>query len=424
MKKNRWQNISELYIILDFSASKRFSHDWYYVKLFKDFLSINNSINTICWIPKNADADISKSLGEESCYNLLRSPMYGYTKRENFLYWLCDFLISQILRSEKVNSNHFLAERLKNLFSKIYIRAPLLQLAKLKKEYKKISIVVPTTDPLALRFLISAHNRKILDAAHLRFLGGENRGPFFFNDENQMLQKINQEFSELYLGCETLPYIDFLKNRTEDRISVVWSPVPTSQGKTKVKIKVQDKSKIKLGFLGSARPNKGFHQIPGLLDALSKQKIKFEATIQLAVFPWDDYITTLKILETSFHSSVKYLNSNLSQEELEDSFNDIDILVLPYTLEYYDKAGSGLLFSAADRNIPIIATAKLAFEWDLKNFNIGGTYENLDEFTNLVRLYAFYSDGAFFNTYNNARNHAVKKFLGISEVKERDIKLK
>ena len=62
----------KIWIILDFNASKRYSHHWVYLDKYKKFVEnmrIEDDIEV--WIPKCADSDIKNKLGN-TCRKILR----------------------------------------------------------------------------------------------------------------------------------------------------------------------------------------------------------------------------------------------------------------------------------------------------------------------------------------------------------------
>ena len=71
------------FIIIDFNATRRYSHHWSYVSKYKKFLEDFSEPYEI-WIPKNAHADISFGLGK-NFQTFLRSNVYGFEKQQNFI---------------------------------------------------------------------------------------------------------------------------------------------------------------------------------------------------------------------------------------------------------------------------------------------------------------------------------------------------
>jgi hypothetical protein len=85
--------------------------------------------------------------------------------------------------------------------------------------------------------------------------------------------------------------------------------------------------------------------------------------------------------------------------------------VLPYKLENYQLAGSGILFLAADFKIPIAATENLAFSWDIEQFNLGFTFKNEIDFGLKLKLFFESRPELNIEKYNSARTESNLKFL-------------
>ena len=99
------------------------------------------------------------------------------------------------------------------------------------------------------------------------------------------------------------------------------------------------KAILKIGFIGSARKNKGFDLIPKILEGLKKSRIEFKAVIQLANFEWDEYPHTYKSL-LKYTDQIEFLDGGCSENHILDALNQINFLVMPYSFESYKKSGS------------------------------------------------------------------------------------
>jgi hypothetical protein len=75
---------------------------------------------------------------------------------------------------------------------------------------------------------------------------------------------------------------------------------------------------ITLGFLGSARPNKGFDDIPKILDSLKANNIIFTAVIQLPKFEWPEFRQTYNKLRKNHLNVVKFINSSISKSHYQN----------------------------------------------------------------------------------------------------------
>jgi hypothetical protein len=186
-----------------------------------------------------------------------------------------------------------------------------------------------------------------------------------------------------------------------------WAPAPP----TSMFIGERKKQKmLTLGFLGVARPNKGFTEIPNLLKFLRAQNISFQAFVQKAIYPWSGYLEAMQEIE----DFATILPANISQDQLDDVFKKIDILVLPYNIDNYKIAGSGLLFAAADLNVPTFTKKGVAFEWDINKYCIGSIFEDDVDFVVQIKDFLYQRKQYNFTDYNSDRYLSVVDFLGLN----------
>jgi glycosyltransferase involved in cell wall biosynthesis len=396
------------YLLIDFNASKRFSHHWDYIDKYKSFLE-NANVNYEIWIPKNADSEIFMSLGIQAC-GVLRSNVYGYERKHNFSQWIVEKLFNFILISlvRKLPKNF--TEIFKHCASFFYIYKPYNRIKKMQKSHDKITLVFPTTDSLAIRLLELCLSKGIMiDGASLRTIGVESKDGFSVEKvENKFAELINNyPKCNIILGFETMPYMNILIENGIPKSRITWAPVPHEKNNNLPKFKNRV---FTIGFLGTARPNKGFESIPSLINALTSKGIQFHAIAQEAVYPWQSYSKALNTLLNTF-SNIEIIPANLSDHQFQKVFSGIDLLVLPYKLENYKVAGSGLLFTAADLHIPTLAKKGVAFSWDISEYNLGYLYSDVDEFVKSILHCIKNSDSFEFSRYNSDRNKHFANFM-------------
>lgn len=396
------------YLLIDFNASKRFSHHWDYIDKYKSFLE-NSNVNYEIWIPKNADSEIFMSLGIQA-RGVLRSNVYGYERKHNFSQWIVEKLFNFILISlvRKLPKNF--TEIFKHCASFFYIYKPYNRIKKMQKSHDKITLVFPTTDSLAIRLLELCLSKGIMiDGASLRTIGVESKDGFSVEKvENKFAELINNyPKCNIILGFETMPYMNILIDNGIPKSRITWAPVPHEKNNNLPKFKNRV---FTIGFLGTARPNKGFESIPSLINALTSKGIQFHAIAQEAVYPWQSYSKALNTLLNTF-SNIEIIPANLSDHQFQKVFSGIDLLVLPYKLENYIVAGSGLLFTAADLHIPTLAKKGVAFSWDISEYNLGYLYSDVDEFVKSILHCIKNSDSFEFSRYNSDRNKHFANFM-------------
>jgi hypothetical protein len=260
-------------------------------------------------------------------------------------------------------------------------------------------LVFPTLDSIAFRLVERCLRRGIpIEKVSFR-LGSGYKDNFKVDDIEIRLRKLITNFPEcdIKLGYETFTHKQSLLNHGLDSTCLFWAPAPSN---TKDATSKKDLHKLTLGFLGVARPNKGFVEIPKLLRSLIVNNIPFTAITQEAMYPWSEYVKTI-------------LPANISEQELENVFKSIDVLVLPYNTEDYYLTGSGLLFDAADLHIPTITKKGVAFEWDITEYSLGFTYTNSEDFVSIIKHLLSNENNFKFKKYNSDRNLAIAEFLGI-----------
>jgi glycosyltransferase involved in cell wall biosynthesis len=131
---------------------------------------------------------------------------------------------------------------------------------------------------------------------------------------------------------------------------------------------------LTLGCLGSARPDKGFGALSGLVPRLLAFKTKeIEILVQEATQSWGyEYDATLSELRN--YSQIKFLPGYLTHEEMSNSINDCDVLLMPYDSGVYEFRGSAMLFEAADLGIPMLVPSKTGLGEVVRKYGLGATF--------------------------------------------------
>lgn len=397
------------YIIVEFNAARRYSHHWSYVSKYKNFLEDFSEPYEI-WIPRNAHVDILSGLGKNS-QAFLRSNVYGFEKHENITSWFIVKMIDIFLLRFQYCFNDQNFEILKRFFSKFYTSAPYKRIKSMSNSGIELNLIFPSMDSLSFRLVERCLKQGLPIKRICLRLGSGYKDIFKVINIEERLNKLITEFPEcnLVLGYETAAHREVLLNYGLNSDYLSWTPAPPSNQYT---INKKDSNVLTLGFLGVARPNKGFVEIPELVKSLTSLSIPFQVIVQEAMYPWSEYINAMQQLNT-LSNCITVLPANISEEELENMFNIIDILVLPYNTENYKLAGSGLLFTAADLNIPTLTKKGVAFEWDINEYSLGFTYDNSQDFISKIKLFIDHTINYGFESYKVDRYLAIKAFLGI-----------
>ena len=407
--KDKSNSKKELYIIFDFSCGRFYTHHSSYLKDYFDFL-VSRNYHTKVWVNTSADKKVLDLFGNDVSA-ILRSNYYSHTRRDNFLLFLADYIVNCFVDIK-------IPSCIRSWISSLYLSASIRELKKYVKSGYRIKLIVPTLDGLGMRFIIKSLDLypDNISLIAFRVTGAERRGLFGFENSLEVLKSICEIYPEkINIGYEVNAYGVKLLNSGVPEKNISWAPMPyISRGIESTTKKSQVSSPIKLGFLGSARPNKGFDYIPKILDALKNLQVNFLAFVQLPEFEWDEFKVTYNELIKNHKESILLISGGISKEELDQTISTVDLVVLPYKLENYQLAGSGILFLAADFKVPIAATKNLAFGWDIEVFNLGFLFEDAIDFSSKLKSFLVNSYDLNLEQYNSDRLNANLKFLQIT----------
>jgi glycosyltransferase involved in cell wall biosynthesis len=380
------ENARPLFIIIDFSCSREYTHHLSYIKAYAEFIK-NSGIDVQVWVNRSADKTVLEQLNQFNVLPILDSPDYGYEFNANPLRYAIDRIVSSVLNVSSAYFSEKFVETIRVRVARFYFHRANRKLKSLLRSNVKTILIFPSMDGIGLRFIGSCVTKKYsVHSYFARTLNIESRGVLGIPNPLVKYSEIlrNVELKNFYIGYETDIVRDLLSLHIS-KSNLIWAPIPPRDLQP-VK-RVLDESKkavLTIGFIGSARKNKGFDLIPKILEGLKKSRIEFKAVIQLANFEWDEYPLTYKSL-LKYTDQIEFLDGGCSENQILDALNQIDFLVMPYSVESYKKSGSGILFQAADLGLPIIATDGVGFDWDLKKYSIGFTFKTLIELINTLK---------------------------------------
>jgi hypothetical protein len=396
----------DLNIIFDFSCGRFYTHHSSYLKDYYDFFDSRDNYSEV-WVNTSADQKVLDLFGT-SVSAILRSNYYSHTRKDNFRLFLIDYVMNFLMIAK-------VPKLIRTCLSSFYIYAAIKELKKSFKNYNRINLISPTLDGLGLRFVIKSLklNSDKISHVSIRVTGAERRGIFGFDNSVEVLRNLCLKYPhKVNIGYEVKAYGVKMQESGLPEKNLFWAPMPFIQREIKAKSrKVRGQPLIKLGFLGSARPNKGFDSIPMLLDSLRNLQIDFQAYVQLPEFEWAVSNNTYNKLIKDYAESIRFIEGGISKDILDETISIVDLIVLPYKLENYQLAGSGILFLAADFKIPIAATENLAFSWDIEQFNLGFTFKNEIDFGLKLKLFFESRPELNIEKYNSARTESNLKFL-------------
>jgi len=368
-----------------------------------------NSYELFLLLPKYADRSSYTGLNGKKHF-FLNSQMFGPSIKENPLLFCKFYFLNNYLF--KIFTRESVQNLIKGYLRKKQTRQCMNYLLHLsKKRSDEIIIIFSSVDPLSVELTknlldrFSSRRFKIF----LRICGLESRGILASKRELETLSILSMRYGDkIKVGYETKGWLDFLVQSNLDPKALHWSPWPTIDSKKNQK---QIQNRIVISFLGAAKQRKGFDLIPKILSELQDHGIKFKALIQSANFPWPEYIKTLAVIRDQFGNDCEILPAALSLKKLQSYIFKSDLLILPYDPLSYPIQASGLLYHAADYEIPVLSSGNIGFENEIKKYNIGDTFTKISEIPVLIKSLMIPDNNRRFDLYNHDRNEATDAFL-------------
>jgi glycosyltransferase involved in cell wall biosynthesis len=380
------ENARPLFVIIDFSCSREYTHHLSYIKAYAEFIK-NSGIDVQVWVNRSADKTVLEQLNQFSVLPILDSPDYGYEFNANPLRYAIDRIVSSVVSVSSAYFSEKFVETIRVRVTRFYFHRANRKLKSLLRTNVKTILVFPSMDGIGLRFIDYCVTKKYFVHSYFaRTLNIESRGVLGISNPVVKYSEIlrNVKLKNFYIGYETDIVRDHL-SLLIPKSNLIWAPIPPRNLLPAKRFLDESKKAIlTIGFIGSARKNKGFDLIPKILEGLKKSRIEFKAVIQLANFEWDEYPLTYKSL-LKYTDQIEFLEGGCSENQILNALNQIDFLVMPYSVESYKKSGSGILFQAADLGLPVIATDGVGFDWDLKKYSIGFTFKTLIELVNTLK---------------------------------------
>ena len=399
-------------ILVDFSCSSHYTHHASYLLAFAEFATINGCDVEI-WINNAANEEVRTKLKNFNTFTILDSPDYGNTPQSSIFRFIRDKCISHLLNTCKRLLTEKFHENIKSIVAQMYFHKTIRRLKKEIGYGANPTLFFPSIDSIGLRFIDSCIQKKInIKCFIARTINTEARGTFGIPAPLKYYSKILHDVSNVpvYIGYETYSlYQEYIRELPKTYLK--WAPIPS----TKIKQSTFSNQILTIGFIGSARKNKGFGEIPRILKKLKEANVEFNAIVQLANFGWEKYEETLKLL-SDYSDNIEYLSGGCSDQEFLVALEKIDVLIMPYDADQYKLAGSGILFLAADLSKPIFARAGVGFAWDIEEFEIGKTFTCIEGLIDMLRQFNNYSNywNCNFQKYSESRNAAIKEILTIN----------
>jgi len=391
-----------IFVILDFSASKEFTHHWKSIETFCNLLT-KESFHYKVLIPKYAQKSLLSNL--LNVERVLISTDFGPTFSEMPSIKIANELVKRYLHKLPVTIKH----RVCKFLLSIYTRRIRQQIVKLSAEHEKVIVLVPSAEPLSVFTFLELHDKKIPNLEwRFRLIGSQERGLLSGGNETELLlAAITRNPEGVRIGYETFPYQHFLQEQGFQNAALHWSPFPSEEKQ----LSKEPREFFRLGFLGSAKERKGFESIPSIFKAISNHHSRIEFFVQEAAYPWNGYAEPHQLL--SKNAQVKLLPSKLSDEDLTNYISSCDLIVLPYDPESYALAASAILYHAADLHVPVMCPEGVGFAGEIEKYNVGLVYKDFSAYSDFPATLEKFLEikKTDYIRYNQARDDSNRKFL-------------
>lgn len=304
---------------------------------------------------------------------LIEGLKYRYTLRTPVL------ILSMFLRRKLRGKVIFFFDRL-NWYNSYRLKSKKVWAA-LNSDYsfsEQDRFIFPNADHLTTKTLLNYIRRNFsvnFPSVGLRFINVmENNGIPKFQNSNSLfrfLQKCKSRGVKIDVTAETDGYRAYI-GQFVTGVSIC--EYPQNSEVSKKRIEIAKSRHITLGSLGSARPDKGFSALGGLIPRLLAFKDKeIKILVQEATQSWGyDYDGTLSALRD--YSQIKFLPGYLTNEEMNHSIKECDVMLMPYDIGIYEFRGSAMLFEAADLGIPMLVPSKTGLGEVIRKYGLGATF--------------------------------------------------
>jgi len=114
---------------------------------------------------------------------------------------------------------------------------------------------------------------------------------------------------------------------------------------------------IRIGFLGYAKSERGFHLLPEAIAASTRARGDLEFVVQSNHGNADPRIVRAEAALAD-HPRIRLLRGQLSRDEYSGVFSTLDVLLLPYDPAHFGMRGSGVFAEAASGGYVVVASKR------------------------------------------------------------------
>lgn len=160
--------------------------------------------------------------------------------------------------------------------------------------------------------------------------------------------------NRIHLFSDSTQLTEEYKKYTHKNLTVL--PIPHTSNP--MHNKSNEPEKLIVGYMGDARTNKGFHLLPEALDVVKQNNPnnKLEFHIQANIRNQNEWEATQAGTLLRNRKDTFCYSKALNEIEYKNLMNLIDVIVLPYTLDYYHSQTSGVFSEARALGKVTVAT--------------------------------------------------------------------
>lgn len=151
---------------------------------------------------------------------------------------------------------------------------------------------------------------------------------------------------------------------------------------------------INIGFVGDARINKGFNQLPEFIEKLYSKKNNINYLIQFSkTYEETEATRNILIKMASQIPNLKIIEKYCDYLEYRSLLKKINIMPLMYPATHLNLMGSGVFYSCLTHEIPLVIPSGSTYLKTILNFKCFEEAKNIEDFVNKSILIAEnYSD--------------------------------
>ncbi len=257
------------------------------------------------------------------------------------------------------------------------------------KKYKVKStdaIVMPSIDYCStmglLHFMKRDLTTKTCPAIKLRFIGVlENASKYSADpkaDIFQLLRELSDDFP-IAISTETPLYSSFVAENIGRPAYVV--PYPVFE---KDPLPMPESDAFGISSLGSARMDKGFGELPGIMQRMHAKYPDFNFRFEGQLPPGNVSVDPNLLNSLYCLPRVRMLPESITDAEMRDLWLRTDVALLPYSAGTYRYRGSAILQEALNYGRLVLTGPNTAFADQIRYYNCGYVVNSHEEYVDML----------------------------------------